>query len=328
MECISVEWWLRSLAALESSSDAFRHDSLQIQPTRHHHLPRRVSTAGDSRGCHNLSPRCQSRQSVVDRQRDVESSREAAGWRLFHVCPRHHYGSFDMELMDHCRNVNRSAARGISNPIGLQTPDQQHPPAPPIDHQALLKHEDKHWTYFHIPYNPKGMNKCLSNIIFSMEKEPCADKSITQMWIGLSNPEQHWTMDMLPIGCDMYVPSLENFYESDRNIQGFAKQSLNWAEHGMTEQHSETEWHQPRWYTTVNMTVDVKRTLPKEGVKWLFTRMKTNEAVDGRLDVQGQIWDDRGNLIALAQYVWFVVETSRAVVTRAAKESSEKKSKL
>jgi hypothetical protein len=141
------------------------------------------------------------------------------------------------------------------------------------------------------------------------------------MWLGLTNPAQRWTMDMLPIGCDMYVPALENFYDSDRNVQAFARQAQEWAKHGMTDQ---TEWRQPRWYTTVNMTVDVKRALPKEGVKWLFTRMKTNEVVDGRLDVLGQIWDDGGNLIALAQYVWFVVETSRAVVTRAAKEGKEK----
>lgn len=214
--------------------------------------------------------------------------------------------------------MNRSIAKGISNPIGLGKLD---PPVPPVNHEALLKHQDPNWTYFQIPYKDPSLNKCLSNIIFSIEKTPCADKSITQMWLGLTNPNQRWTMDLLPIGCDMYVPALENFYDSDRNVQAFARQAQEWAKHGMTDQ---TEWRQPRWYTTVNMTVDVKRALPREGVKWLFTRMKTNEVVDGRLDVQGQIWDDGGNLIALAQYVWFVVETSRAVVTRAAKEGKEK----
>jgi hypothetical protein len=222
------------------------------------------------------------------------------------------------------RNVNRPVAKGISNPIGLHKPEQQDPQAPKIDHEALLKHQDKNWTYFTVPYNEKGMNKCLSNIIFAMEKNPCADRSITQMWLGLTNPDERWTMEMLPIGCDMYVPALENFYDSDRSIQGFSKQAQEWAKQGKNqpEQHSETEWKQPRWYTTVNVTVDVKRALPKEGAKWLFTRMKTNEVVDGRLDVQGQIWDEHGNLIALAQYVWFVVETSRAVVTRAKKEGA------
>ena len=169
------------------------------------------------------------------------------------------------------------------------------------------------------------MNKCLSNVLFSMERTPCPDKSITQMWIGLSNPEARWTNEMLPIGCDMYVPSLENFYDdSDRSIQFFAKQAVEWAERGPPKDHGQTEWALPRWYTTVNMSVEVKRKLPEKGVKWLLTRMKTNEVVDGRMDVQGMIWDDSGNLIALAQYVWFVVETSRAVVTRAQNEGKGK----
>ena len=224
----------------------------------------------------------------------------------------------ESEIADMIRNVNRSIAKGISNPIGLGKLD---PPVPPINYTALMKHEDPNWTHFHIPYNDKGMNKCLSNILFCVQKDPCPDKSITQSWLGLSNPDQSWTNEMLPIGCDMYVPALENFYEeSDRNIQNFGKQSQQWAKTGMPEK---TEWDLPRWYTTVNMTVDVKRKLPQEGVKWLFTRMKTNEAVDGRLDVQGHIWDDHGRLIALAQYVWFVVETSRAVLTKAKEEKSK-----
>ena len=229
----------------------------------------------------------------------------------------------ELYLLSYSSNVNRSIAKGISMPMEMKLD----PPIPEINHDALLQHKDPNWTYFQIPYKDPSLNKCLSNIIFSMEKQPCADKSINQMWLGLSNPEQRWTMDMLGIGCDMYVPAVENFYDSDRSVQGFSKKAQEWAKNGMP-QDSSTEWNQPRWYTTVNMTVDVKRALPKEGVKWLFARMKTNEVVDGRLDVQGQIWDDGGNLIALAQYVWFVVETSRAVVTRATKEGAGKQSKM
>lgn len=76
------------------------------------------------------------------------------------------------------------------------------------------------------------------------------------------------------------------------------------------------------------MTIDVKRNLPEEGVSWLFTRMKMTEIIDGRCDVHGQIWDQYGNLIALAQYLWFVEEASRSTLTRAAKEGASKGSKM
>lgn len=123
-----------------------------------------------------------------------------------------------------------------------------------------------------------------------------------------------------------YVPALENFYDSRRSAQGLVREAMKWAAKGLLPQN--TEWDLPRWYTTVNMTVDVKRPLPEEGVKWLFTRMKTNEVNDGRLDVHGQVWDEDGNLIALAQYLWFVVDTSRAVITRAKQESTNNGSKI
>ena len=123
-----------------------------------------------------------------------------------------------------------------------------------------------------------------------------------------------------------YVPALENYFESRRSAQGMVNEAMKWAEKGLPPQH--TEWDLPRWYTTVNMTVDIKRALPTEGVKWLFTRMRTNEIIDGRLDVHGQIWDEEGNLIALAQYLWFVVDTSRAVITRAGQENTKKENKM
>ena len=124
----------------------------------------------------------------------------------------------------------------------------------------------------------------------------------------------------------MYVPALENFYDSRRSAQGMVREAMKWAEQDLPPQH--TEWDLPRWYTTVNMSVEIKRVLPKEGVKWLFTRMRTNEVIDGRIDVHGQIWDEGGNLIALAQYLWFVVDTSRAVVTRAQQEKTNNGSKM
>lgn len=81
-------------------------------------------------------------------------------------------------------------------------------------------------------------------------------------------------------------------------------------------------------YTTVNMTMDIKRNLPKEGVKWLFVRMKTTDVVEGRCDVHGQVRDEYGNLIALVQYLWFIMDASESTITRSTKESASKTSKM
>ena len=219
-------------------------------------------------------------------------------------------------------NINRRTSKGITQPTGFELD----PPIPSINFDRVLENSDPNWFLFQVPYKKKSFNKCLSNILFVFEKEAHQDKNVMQCWLGLSNPEERWTTDKLGIACDMYVPALENYFGSRRSAQGMVDEAMKWREQGLPPQH--TEWDLPRWYTTVNMTVDVKRTLPAEGVKWLFTRMRTSEVTDGRLDVHGQMWDEGGNLIALAQYLWFVVDTSRSVVTKMAQESQSKGSKM
>lgn len=68
---------------------------------------------------------------------------------------------------------------------------------------------------------------------------------------------------------DQFVPPLENYYEdSPHNMQANIRESIQWAQDGWpVEAHG---WHARRWYSTTNMTLDVKRALPVEGVKWLF----------------------------------------------------------
>ena len=76
------------------------------------------------------------------------------------------------------------------------------------------------------------------------------------------------------------------------------------------------------------MSIDIKRALPGQGTKWLFARMKTLDVRDGRLDVRGELWDEHGDLIALMQYLWFVVDTSRSVIAQASRENGSGRSKI
>ena len=178
-----------------------------------------------------------------------------------------------------------------------------------------------------MPYRAASLNKVLSTVIFALEKQACADKSVVQSWIAWSNPQELWTTDKLAMACDFFVPASENFFkDSPRNSQALADMGMEYARSGPPK--IQPEWPLPRWYSTVNMTLEIKRALPSEGVKWLFTRMKTKDVLDGRIDVHGEIWDESGNIIALTQQMWFVVDTSRAVVTQARKENERKSSKI
>lgn len=50
-------------------------------------------------------------------------------------------------------------------------------------------------------------------------------------------------MYSLPVACDLYVPPVENYYESPRNVQGYARRAIELlAEKGKPEEHY--EWYE------------------------------------------------------------------------------------
>ena len=89
---------------------------------------------------------------------------------------------------------------------------------------------------------------------------------------------------------------------------------MRWAREGMPKEHP--EWAAPRFYMTVNMGIEVKKNLPAEGVKWLFTRFRMKGVRDGRFDLGCEIWDGEGELVAVSQQVWMVVEVDREMMKK------------
>lgn len=115
---------------------------------------------------------------------------------------------------------------------------------------------------------------------------------------------------MLGLVIDHCVPPLENFFaDSPHSAQATADRSARWARDGPPDVHP--EWSVPRVYPTINMGIEVKKNLPAEGVKWLFTRFRMKGLSDGRFDLGCEVWDEQGELVAVSQQVWMVVEVDR-----------------
>lgn len=115
---------------------------------------------------------------------------------------------------------------------------------------------------------------------------------------------------MLGLVIDHCVPPLENFFaDSPHSAQATADRSVRWARDGPPDMHP--EWSVPRVYPTINMGIEVKKNLPAEGVKWLFTRFRMKGLSDGRFDLGCEVWDEQGELVAVSQQVWMVVEMDR-----------------
>lgn len=112
---------------------------------------------------------------------------------------------------------------------------------------------------------------------------------------------------MLGLVIDHCVPPPENFFpDSPLSAQATADRSDRWAKEGPPKVHP--EWAVPRFYPTINMGIEVKKNLPEEGVKWLFTRFRMKGLRDGRFDLGCEVWDEGGELVAVSSQVWMVVE--------------------
>ncbi|CAN9091847.1 unnamed protein product [Alternaria alternata] len=72
----------------------------------------------------------------------------------------------------------------------------------------------------------------------------------------------------------------------------------------------------PFWYPTLLLNLDVKKSLPPEGVKWLQVRVEMKKMQKGRMDLEVFVHDPAGDLVALSHHVGFVVDASRNTAAR------------
>lgn len=65
------------------------------------------------------------------------------------------------------------------------------------------------------------------------------------------------------------------------------------------------------WYPTVLLNLDVKKTLPAEGVEWLFVRVKAKKIENGRMDLEVVVLDEGGELVAVSNHVCLILSAER-----------------
>jgi len=65
------------------------------------------------------------------------------------------------------------------------------------------------------------------------------------------------------------------------------------------------------WYPTLLLNLDIKKSLPDEGVEWLFARVDTKQIKNGRMDINLVILDETGDIVALSTHVALAVDVSR-----------------
>lgn len=70
------------------------------------------------------------------------------------------------------------------------------------------------------------------------------------------------------------------------------------------------------WYPTVTLNIDFKKSLPAQGVDWLYSRVVMKSLRNGRMDIEVIIMDEQGEIVALSSHIGLVVPVERNISGR------------
>jgi hypothetical protein len=178
-----------------------------------------------------------------------------------------------------------------------------HPAPLPVNLSLLAKDEDEHWT--RSPEMPfAAFRKATRKTMFHFPREGQRKRSTADEWVKLSTGEK-WTNASIGYLSDMWPMPVEAFIAKvnpyDVKNQKVGKEALRPAKF---------------WYPTLLLNLDMKKSLPEEGVEWLFVRVDSKQIKNGRLDLEVVIMDEGGDIVALSHHVAFALPAERNLAAR------------
>lgn len=195
------------------------------------------------------------------------------------------------------------------------------PPPPAVNLEALKKDKDPGWVTYRTPWDPKGLRKPHMYVSHSVPITQPATHGYhtTDQWIRAKWPEPSrkpakWTDEMIPFILDIAAPILphsidESLGSWNRIINAgklqAAARARGESDNDMGYIDDQTGLKRPFPYvaSTLNITVEVKKRLPKEGVEYVALRASMKRLTDDRMDYELLIHDEQGDLVAVGSQV-------------------------
>jgi len=205
-----------------------------------------------------------------------------------------------LDALRYFTNTNLATEEGVS----FNTNWSPHPKRVPLSSTlpALEAGQDPSWA--ELPSWPNTKFRKATGQIrswFPTAGQPA--QNIYDEWMCLRDPTERWTNEKLGFLVDLFPQICEVFI-------------LN----GVDQYHptlAPTEpKHLPYWYPTLLLNLDIKKALPAEGVKFLFTRLQTKVIKNGRYDLEVVVMDEGGDVVALSHHVCFIVGAERNTSAR------------
>lgn len=199
--------------------------------------------------------------------------------------------------------------------VTLPTAYQLHPPPFPVDLDALASTgDDKYYSLRRVEPFPsfrRAGRHCQMHLVRPEMKPVDRPKSIVDQWIRFYPHRQlgRWTNDAFGYIVDIFPQIVEQYVNP--HLEDKADHAENVNDEKLREE--------PRakyWYPTLVLNLDVKKLLPPEGVEWLFVRIQAKAILNGRFDLDVEIFGVDGELVALSTHASLVVDATRNLSKR------------
>lgn len=187
------------------------------------------------------------------------------------------------EIIAYATNSNIDNETGFT----FDTEYQLSPAVPNVDLTKLEQDTDPNWKRQpEMPY--AKFRKASTKVTFHFPRDGPGARAIADEWLCFADGT-NFTNTSIGFVADMFPQIVESFRTKEQG---------------------------PFWYPTLLLNLDVKKSLPPEGVKWLQVRVEMKKIKNGRMDLEVFVHDGQGDLVALSHHVGFVMDASRNTAAR------------
>lgn len=187
------------------------------------------------------------------------------------------------EIIAYVTNSNIEKEEGFS----FDTEYKLSPPVPTVDLSKLEQDADANWKrQGKMPFS--NFRKASNRVFFHFPRNGQATKRFADEWLCFSDGS-NFNDSSVGFVADMFPQIIESFRDKSQG---------------------------PFWYPTLLLNLDVKKSLPPGGVKWLQVRVEMKKIKNGRMDLEVFIHDAEGDLVALSHHVGFILDASRNTAER------------
>lgn len=187
------------------------------------------------------------------------------------------------EVIAYATNSNIDTEQGVS----FDTEYKLQPPPVSVVLRDLAKDTDKNWYLEENMPFPK-FRKASHQVKFYFPRNGQIQTNIADEWLCFRDGS-NFTNSSIGFVADMFPLIVEAYRDQSQG---------------------------PFWYPTLLLNLDVKKSLPPEGVKWLAIRVQTKKVKNGRMDLEVHVHDEQGDLVALSHHVTFVLDAARNTAAR------------